>query len=314
MGRLTRFYKTLLAAFVGAYAVSAHALFDEPIAPQYSQTDYAIYVYGMSSADKLSKFHLFGSDGQYCYQHTTDGRVKSVGGQWVRQGNQINITYHAPKRTFFGLWHSWGDYEADTALVDVKKLTSHEGVTQGFDGQPFLLGFGHDTPTHLAVFDPNHHDAKQPVPKGASHVFVGEFVQGKNSHALTAFSLKNFDHIKALQGDDHYALSLATTPNTLSDDEIAERPTTFDIKHNILMLDDKPDIFFISNDTNTDVIRTSNYLHECQGGNPLRSLQRFYEDFNETPQEKAIVPFLVPDSHTITYQGTIDDGAWLKRQ
>ncbi len=314
MSRLTTFYKTLLAVLVGACTVSAHALFDEPIAPKYSETDYAIYVYGVSSADKFSKLHLFGSDGQYCYQHITGDKVKSVGGQWVRQGNQINITYHAPKRTFFGLWHGWGDYKADTALVDVEKLAHKEGTTQGFDGQPFLLGFGRDTPTHLAVFDPNHHDTKQPVPQGVSHVFVGEFVQGKNSHALTAFSLKNFDNIKVLQGDNHYALSLATTPNTLSDDEIVKRPTTFDIKHNLLVLDETPNQVFVSNDTNTEIFIASNILEECQDKNPLRSLQHFYEDVNETPQEKAIVPFLVPDSHTITYQGVIDNGAWLKRQ
>lgn len=299
--------KTLFASLCvsGICVVTpAYAYWGDFFVPKYSTDEYAVYVYNIANTHA----HLFGSDGYYCRIQSLDSKQKSVGGRWVRQDNNIHITYHTPKRQFFGLWNYWDGYPEFS--IDVKMLAD----AHGFDGQPFLLGIGGDTPNSLAVFDPSIHSLNQPIPQGTKYVFVGEPTKGTEGYLLTAFSLENFDKIKAHNKDSKHYLSLASTPNTFSDDEIAKHPKTFQVYDETLFIDETPATGFISDDTNTDVIMISNVLDECQGGNPLRSLTDFYQEVSETPKQKAIIPFLVPNSHTLVYQGEIDDGSWLKKQ
>lgn len=301
--------KSLLLALVsGISMISAHAYQSEPVVPQYNTKDYAVYVYYVGDEDNHKKTYLFGSDGQYCYLQMVNHKYQTVGGHWKQQDNNIEITYHAPKRTFFGLWNDWRSHESP--VIDVQNLANG----QGFDGEPFLLGFGNDTPNKLAVFNPKIHVVHQVIPKDVNYVFVGENNKTKDGYTLTAFSLENMSKINTGNKENAYVLSLATTFNTLSDKEIAKLPKTLAIQDNILKLDEKPVLSFISNDTNTDVISMSNSLKECQGSNPLSGLKQYYENFSKTPQEKAILPFLEPNSQIIHYQGNIDNGAWLRRQ
>lgn len=287
---------------------TAHAYQSEPVIPKYDTQDYAVYVYYVGDTDDGQQAtHLFGSDGQYCHVQMTGGKYSTVGGSWEQRDNGIHVSYHAPKRTFFGLWNDWRSHPSP--VIDVQKLVN----AQGFDGKPFLMGFGNDTPNKLAVFNPKIHTVHQPIPTGATHVFVGEPTKTDKGYVLTAFSLENMAKINTGKQENVYVLSLASTPNTLSDDDIRQLPNNFETRNGTLILGELPTFAFISNDTNTDVISISNTLNECQGANPLNSLKRYYQDFSETPQEKAMLPFLKPNSQTIHYQGHIDNGAWLKR-
>lgn len=298
--------KAAFILMVAAIALSAHAYrFNEHIIPEYKPDDHAIYVYGI---DEKNKHHLFSSDGQYCYISSADNAIKSVAGQWVRRGDNIHINYQIPQRTFFALWHNWDHNEVP--LIDMEDLI----IPHAFNHQPFLLGFGDDTPTQLAIFDPKIHNTKQPIITEAKNVFVGENIKYKDGYALTAFSLENLDKIKQHQGGEGYALSLATTANTLSADEIAKRPTVFAIHHDgRLLLDDVPTYSYVSDDTNSDIIMMSNALAQCQGENPLSSLYQFYKDIADIPQKEAIIPLMIPQSHTIKYQGNIEQNAtWLQ--
>lgn len=286
---------------------TAHAHQSEPVIPKHSTQDYAVYVYYVSDTDDHQATHLFGSDGQYCYLQMTDGKYNTVGGSWEQRDSSIHVNYHAPKRTFFGLRNDW--YSHPSPVIDIQKLANGHG----FDGEPFLMGFGNGMPQTLAVFDPKIHTVHQPIPTGATHVFVGENNRTKDGYALTAFSLENMAKINTDKQENVYVFSLASTPNTLSDDDIRQLPNNFETRNGTLILGELPTFAFISNDTNTDVISISNTLNECQGANPLNSLKRYYQDFSKTPQEKAILPFLEPNSQIIHYQGHIDNGAWLKR-
>lgn len=287
---------------------TAHAYQSEPVIPKYDTQDYAVYVYYVGDTDDGQQAtHLFGSDGQYCHVQMTGGKYSTVGGSWEQRDNGIHVSYHAPKRTFFALWNDWHSYSSP--VIDIQKLVN----AQGFDGEPFLMGFGNGTPQTLAVFDAKIHTVHQPIPTGATHVFVGENNKTKDGYALTAFSLENMAKINTDKQENAYVLSLASTPNTLSDDDIRQLPNNFEIRNGALILGELPTFVFISNDTNTDVISISHTLNECQGTNPLNSLKRYYQDFSKTPQEKAILPFLEPHHQLIYHQGDVDEGAWLKR-
>lgn len=302
------FKQTLLGIIIGGIcAITPAHTYGDLIIPKRLSDDYAVYVYGFGN----DRVHLFGSDGQYCYKNFKNHHdFVSVGGQWVQHGNRIDITYDTPKRTFFGLWHNWG---YDIAFhIDLETL-----IEKGFGDKPFLLGFGQDVPTKLARFDKKIHATFQPISKGTKTVFIGEAEKQQDGYVLTAFSLENYEKIQAKKAGHGYFLSLASTPNGLTDDQIAKLPKSFKIYHlgadEVLFIDDAPAWGFVSNDTNTDVIMIGNLLNECQGESPLRSLKSYFETLSQTPQEKAILPLLVPNSRIITYQGAIDNGAWLKQ-
>ena len=296
-----------LSAIALVLAHSAHAIIPsyEPNAPLQA------YVYEIDhSGSQAGEVHAFLSNGNYCYLVGAMGAgVGVLSGTWQRAGNDIKLTLTTPKTTIFGIWEST---DGQHNVVSVSEFLTF----YGFGGQPFLFGFGTDKPTQLALYNHEIHAEDQPIPTGATHVFVGQNFKGKDGYTLTALSLENMTKIPETlkrygeNVDGRIQLSLGATPNmfaTANPFLLSQAKANISVHGNALQINGKA----TQGEKLTDQTDIEGVKHLCSQSPASFAPQ--LED-NATPAEREVHTLLTPKTHQVHYQGKLDNGTWLKKR
>lgn len=310
---MTLFKKTLLTLnLIGLGLMN----FAYAIVPSYEpDAQPTAYFYAVDQVDLPPReFHAFLSNGDYCYLKTAQGVTSARSGSWQKAGKNIRLTLAKPENqiSVFGIWDDDTDKPFDNIALN-------EFLADG-DDQPFLLGFGTDKPTKLALYDPKIHAKEQPIPKGATHVFVGKNSQDKDGYTLTALSLENLDKIPQIlkrhgqQRANKLQLTLIAIPDAFAKNPVLSKPnqSTIRIQDNTLKIN--------GTITQGELLKAQTDINKLKNlCSPQKTAQPFIDTFISSlgeptsPMFNEIREHLIPKMHQIHYQGKLDKGTWLQK-
>lgn len=156
------------------------------------------------------KMTVFLSDGSYCIAMAGVGDLAFIQGKWHRQGDQVTTTLYSASPIITGEWRITNGITTGV-LID-------NWLIESFN-EPFLVGFGNKTPTKLDIYDPKKGTSTLPIPKGATHFFVGAYKQGATKHTLIRFSL-DYNQLPPPEEGTTYNLEVIGYPNEFKNQDV----------------------------------------------------------------------------------------------